>query len=168
MLGIYSLMPTFTWLQSVSLFFKLKCIPIFLSHQTQETFSSFSTLLNLNAPNCLRNRFQFLSDLHGLLGRYARASLYDLKVPYPHGNSGKRTLAYSATKILNELRSDLREFSTSSSPPTFKFLPPLFNLNYKISFSHPYPLASTWRICCAWFAAILLIVIFYIFKFLAN
>ena len=82
--------------------------------------------------------------MHGLLGRYVRASLYDLKVPYPHGSSGKRTLAYSATKILNELRSDLKEFSTSS-PPTFKFLPPLFNLNYKISFSHPYPLFSLFR-----------------------
>ena len=74
---------------------------------------------------------------------YTRASLYDLKVPYPHGNSGKRTLAYSATKFLNELSSDLKEFSTSSSPPTFKFLPPLLNLNYKIYFSHPYPLLST-------------------------
>ena len=79
--------------------------------------------LNPNAPKCLRNRFQFLCDSRGPLGRFTRASLYDLKVPCPHSNSGKRTLAYSATKLFNDLSSDLKEFSISSSPLIFKFLP---------------------------------------------
>ena len=56
-----------------------------------------------------------LSDSRGSLGCFTRASLYDLKVPFPHGNSGKRTLAYSATKLFNDLSSDLKEFSISSS-----------------------------------------------------
>ena len=114
-------------LASLSLFLKLKWIPVFYLIKYRKLL--FSILLNPNAPNCLTNRFQFLSDSRGPLGHYTRAFLYDLKVPYPHGNPGKRTLAYSATKFLNELSSDLKEFSTSSSPPTFKFLPPLLNLN---------------------------------------
>ena len=78
-------------------------------------------LLNPNAPkNC---RFQFLCDSRGPLGRFTRASLYDLKVPCPHSNSGKRTLAYSATKHFKDLSSELKEFSISSSPLIFKFLP---------------------------------------------
>ena len=77
-------------------------------------------LLNPNAPkNC---RFQFLCDSRGPLGRFTRASLYDLKVPCPHSNSGKRTLAYSATKHFKDLSSELKEFSISSSPLIFKFL----------------------------------------------
>ena len=75
------------------------------------------------APKYLRNRFQFLCDSRGPLGRFTRASLYDLKVPCPHSNSGKRTLAYTATKLFNDLSSDLKEFSISSSPLIFKFLP---------------------------------------------
>ena len=50
-------------------------------------------------------------------------TLYDLKVPCPRSNSGKRTLAYTATKLFNDLSSDLKEFSISSSPLIFKFLP---------------------------------------------
>lgn len=41
--------------------------------------------------------------------------------PRPHGYSGKRTLAYGATKLFSELSSDLKEFSASFSPSTFKF-----------------------------------------------
>ena len=44
-------------------------------------------------------------------------------MPCPHSNSGKRTLAYTATKLFNDLSSDLKEFSISSSPLIFKFLP---------------------------------------------
>ena len=58
-----------------------------------------------------------------LWAAFTRASLYDLKVPFPHSNSGKRTLAYSATKLFNDLSSDLKEFSISSSSLISK-LPP--------------------------------------------
>ena len=72
-------------------------------------------LLNPNAPNGLKNRFLFLSDLRGPLGRFTRASLYDLKVPFPHRNSGKRTQTYTSAKHFNDLSSDLKEFSTFPS-----------------------------------------------------
>ena len=88
-----------------------------------EQFFFFSIFfLNPSAPKCLKNRFQLLSVSRGPLGHLTRASLYDLKVPYAHSNSGKRTLAYSASKHFNDLNSDLREYCTASSPRTSKFL----------------------------------------------
>lgn len=108
---------------SISLFLKLNWIPVFDLIKYRKLFLLFIVLLNPNAPKCLRNRFQFLCDSRGPLGRFTRASLYDLKVPCPHSNSGKRTLAYTATKLFNDLSSDLKEFSISSSPLIFKFLP---------------------------------------------
>ena len=138
-LGVYPLMPTSLWLLFLY-FWNWSGSPFFISLNTGNIFffSAFSSIwMLLIASGTDFNFFLIRVDL------YTRASLYDLKVPYPRGNSGKRTLAYSATKFLNELSSDLKEFSTSSSPPTFKFLPPLLNLNYKIYFSHPYPLLST-------------------------
>ena len=107
---------------SISLFLKLNWIPVFDLIKYRKLFLLFIVLLNPNAPKCLRNRFQFLCDSRGPLGRFTRASLYDLKVPCPHSNSGKRTLAHSATKLFNDLSSDLKEFSISSSPLIFKFL----------------------------------------------
>ena len=100
-------------------------IPVFDLIQYRKLFLIFIVLLNPNAPKCLRNRFQFLCDSRGPRGRFTRASLYDLKVPCPHSNSGKRTLhlAYTATKLFNDLSSDLKEFCISSSPLIFKFLP---------------------------------------------
>ena len=85
-------------------------------------FLPFNFLLNPSAPKCLKNRFQLLSVSRGPLGHLTTASLYDLKVPYPHSNSGKRTLAYSASKHFNDLNSDLREYFTASSPRTSKSL----------------------------------------------
>ena len=79
-----------------------------------------SLLLNPNAPNCLRSRFQFLSDLRGPLGRFTRAPLYDSRVPFSHSNSGKSTLAYTDTKLFKDLSSDLKEFSTLPSLLTSK------------------------------------------------
>ena len=107
---------------SISLFLKLEWIPVFYLIKYRKLVLLFIVLLNQNAPRSLRNRFQFLSDSRGPLGRFTRASLYDLKVPFPHSNSGKRTLAYSATKLFNDLSSDLKEFSISSSLIS-KFLP---------------------------------------------
>ena len=78
---------------SISLFLKLKWILVFdLIKYMRKLVLLFIVLLNPNAPKCLRNRFQFLSDSRGPLGRYTRAFLYDLKVPFPHSNSAKRTL----------------------------------------------------------------------------
>ena len=92
-------------------------------------------------------------------GPLYKSPLYDLKMPYPHGNSGKRTLAYSATKLFNELSSDLREFSTSSSPPTFKFIPSSHKSKLRNLFLLRLSSArSTWRIYCVRFAAFLFIV----------
>ena len=108
---------------SISLFLKLNWIPVFDLIKYRKLFLLFILLLNPNAPKCLRNRFQFLCDSRGPLGPFTRASLHDLKVPCPHSNSGRRTLANSATKLFNDLSSNLKEFSISSSPLIFKFLP---------------------------------------------
>ena len=65
----------------------------------------------------------------------------------------------TATKLFNDLSSDLKEFSISPSPLIFKFFfPPLLSLNYEVCFSHAYHRLSTWRIYCARLAAILFIV----------
>ena len=84
-------------------------------------FSSYSLIRML--LNVSETDFNFFCDSRRPLGSFTRASLYDLEVPCPHSNSGKRTLAYSATKVFNDLSSDLKEFSISSSPLIFKFLP---------------------------------------------
>ena len=76
----------------------------------------------------------------------------------PHSNSGKRTLANTATKLFNDLSSDLKEFSISSSPLILKFLPSLLSLNYEVCFSHAYHRPSIWRMYCARLVAILFIV----------
>ena len=64
---------------SISLFLKLNWIPVFDLIKYRKLFLLFIVLLNPNAPKCLRNRFQFLCDSRGPLGRFARASLYDLR-----------------------------------------------------------------------------------------
>ena len=117
-LGVYSLMPT-----SLRHLF-LKWTPVFDLTKYRKLVLLLIVLLNPNAPRSLRNTFYFLSDSRGPLGRFTRASLCDLKVPFPNSNSGKRTLAYSATKFLNDLiSSDLKEFSISSSSLICKFPP---------------------------------------------
>ena len=77
----------------------------------------FRMLLNVSGTDF--NFFVLRVDLWAVL----QEPLYDLNVPCPHSNSGKRTMAYSATKLFNDLSSDLKEFSISSSPLIFKFLP---------------------------------------------
>ena len=84
---------------SISLFLKLNWIPVFDLIKYRKRFLLFIVLLNPNAPKCLRNRFQFLCDSRGPEWAVLQASLYDLKVPCPHNNSGKRTLACSATRL---------------------------------------------------------------------
>ena len=87
---------------SISLFLKLNWIPFFYLIKYRKLFLLFIVLLSPNSPKCFRNRFQFLCDSRGPLGRFTRASLYDLKVPCPRSNSGKRTLA-SPIVLLNFL-----------------------------------------------------------------
>ena len=84
-------------------------------------FSSYSLiqmLLNLSGTDF--NFFVIRVDLWAVLQEPLSTNL---KVPCPHSNSGKRTLAYTATKLFNDLSSDLKEFFISSSPLIFKFLP---------------------------------------------
>ena len=116
-LGLYFLMPTslrrlFPYSQNLS---GSPCL-ILLNTEQFFFFSIFSLIRGL--PNASKIDFNF-SPFHMDL---TRASLYDLKVPYPHSNSGKRTLAYSASKHFNDLNSDLREYFTASSPRTSKSL----------------------------------------------
>ena len=59
---------------SISLFLKLNWIPVFDLIKYRKLFLLFIVLLNPNAPKCLRNRFQFLCDSRGPLGRFTRAS----------------------------------------------------------------------------------------------
>ena len=143
-LGVYSWMPTS--LGHLFLYFKTQMDPrFFISLNTGNLFffSSFSSIW-------------MLPDSCGPLGRFRRASLYDLKAPVPHSNSGKRTLV-------------LPDFSMILVPTWKSFLPPLprwfpnfllglWSPNYKVCFSHAYPRPSTWRNFCARLAAILLIV----------
>ena len=83
-------------------------------------FSSYTLIRML--PEVSGTDFNFSLIRMDLWAAFTRTSLYDLKVPFPHSNSGKRTLAYSATKLFNDLSSDLKEFSISSSLIS-KFLP---------------------------------------------
>lgn len=95
--------------RSVSLFSKLHWMPIFHLIKTKVLMLLFNVLLNPVAPVCLKNLFTFISDLRGDSTRRTRASLYDLRVPYPRSESGKRTLAYTTSKLFNVLPSDFKQ-----------------------------------------------------------
>ena len=62
---------------SISLFLKLNWIPVFDLIKYRKLFLLFIVLLNPNAPKCLRNRFQFLCDSRGPLGRFTREKMRD-------------------------------------------------------------------------------------------
>ena len=134
---------------SLSFFLKLKWIRFFDLIKYRKLFILFSILLNPNAPNCLRKRFQFLSDLRGPLGRYTRASSYDLKVPYLQVTQGNTHLSIVLLNSSMTLKSSLLLLLRRHS----NFFPLVLNLNYEIYFSHAYSLQSTWRIYCARFGA---------------
>ena len=109
-LGVYSLMPTSLRLLFINVW-NWRGSPFFISLNTGNFFfSAFSFIPMLLIAS--GTDFDFLFDSRGPLSCYTRASLFDLKVPYPQCNPGKRTHAYSATKFFN----DLKEFSASSSP----------------------------------------------------
>ena len=54
----------------------------------------FTILNNPDAPLCLQRKFNFLSSVRST-GLRTRACAFNLQVPYPRSNSGKRTFAYS-------------------------------------------------------------------------
>ena len=95
---------------SVSLFSKLKWLPIFNLIKLRELVLLFTILNNPAAPLCLQRKFNFLSSVH-LTGLRTRACAFNLQVPYPRSNSGKRTFAYSPATLFNCLDSDLQQIA---------------------------------------------------------
>ena len=92
---------------SVSLFSKLKWLPIFDLIKLRKLVISFTILHNPDAPFCLKRKFNFLSSVRST-GLRTRACAFNLQVPYPRSNSGKRTFAYSAATLFNCLDTDLK------------------------------------------------------------
>ena len=85
---------------SVSLFSKLKWLPIFDLIKLRKPVLLFTILNNPDAPLCLQHKFNFLSSVRST-GLRTRACACNLQVPYPRSNSGKRTFAYSAATLFN-------------------------------------------------------------------
>ena len=61
----------------------------------------------------LKRKFNFLSSV-GSTGLRTRACAFNLQVPYPKSNSGKRTFAYSAATLFNYLDTDLKQIACVS------------------------------------------------------
>ena len=80
---------------SVSLFSKLKWLPIFDLIKLRKLVLFFTILNNSDAPLCLQRKFNFLSSVRST-GLRTRACAFNLQIPYPRSNSEKRTFAYSA------------------------------------------------------------------------
>ena len=85
---------------SVSLFSKLKWLPVFDLKKLKKLLLLFTILSNPDASLCLKRKFNFLSSVRST-GLRTRACAFNLQVPYPRSNSGKRTFAYSATTLFN-------------------------------------------------------------------
>ena len=80
---------------SVSLFSKLKWLPIFDLIKLRKLVLLFTILNNPDAPLCLKRKFNFLCSVRST-GLRTRACAFKLQVRYPRCNSRKRTFAYSA------------------------------------------------------------------------
>ena len=100
---------------SVLLFSKLKWIPIFDLIKLRKLLLLFNILINPNAPLCFKDRFSFLSDSRPYR---TRASLYDLKLPLPRTDFGKRTFLFSGSTLFNALDPSLKQLAcpTASTP----------------------------------------------------
>ena len=70
-------------------------------------------LINPNAPPSFKLMFNFLSATRQ--HARTRACLYDLKLPYPCTDSGKRTFLYSASILFNALDSDCKQLAMSTA-----------------------------------------------------
>lgn len=92
---------------SVSLFGKLKWLPISLLIKARKLVLLFNIVNNSEAPICLKRRFCFLSSSRNT-GAITRACNLDLKLPYPRTNAGKRTFSYSSASLYNCLDSSLK------------------------------------------------------------
>ena len=81
----------------------------------------FTILNNPDALFCRKGKFNFLSSVR-TTGWSTRACAFNLQVPYPRSNSGKRTFAYSAATLFNCLDTDLKQIAcVSSSSTIFSF-----------------------------------------------
>ena len=101
---------------SVSLFSQLKWLPIFDLIKLRKLVLLFTILNNPNAPLCLKRKFNFLSSVRSA-GLRTRACAFNLQVPYPRSNSGKRTFAYSAATLFNCLNTDLKQIACAFPSP---------------------------------------------------
>ena len=105
---------------SVSLFSKLKWLPIFDLIKLRKLVLLFTILNNPDAPLCLKRKFNFLSSVRST-GLRTRACAFNVQVPYPRSNSGKRTFAYSAATLFNCLDTDLKQIACLSPSIIFSF-----------------------------------------------
>lgn len=78
----------------------------------------FTILNNPDAPLCLKRKFNLLSSVRST-GLRTRACAFNLQVPFPRSNSGKRTFAYSATTPFNCRDSDLMRIACVSPSDIF-------------------------------------------------
>ena len=115
---------------SVSLFSKLKWLPIVDLIKLRKLVLSFTILNNPDAPLCLQRKFNFLSSVLST-GLHTRACAFNLQVPYPPSNSGKRTFAYSDATLFNCLDSGLKQIACVS-PSTIIYSSRLNNFKRKL------------------------------------
>ena len=79
------------------IFSKVKWLPIFDLMKLRKLVFLCTILNNPDAPLC---KFHFLSSVRST-GLRTRACAFNLQVPYPSSNSGKRTFAYPAATLFN-------------------------------------------------------------------
>ena len=92
---------------------QLKFIPIFYLIKFRKLLLLLNILINPNAPPSFKLMFNFLSATRQ--HARTRACLYDLKLPYPCTDSGKRTFLYSASILFNALDSDCKQLAMSTA-----------------------------------------------------
>ena len=78
----------------------------------------------------LKRKFNFLSSIR-LTGLRTRACAFNLQVPYPRSNSGKRKFAYPAATLFNCLDTDLKQIACVS-PSSIIFSSRLNNFRHKL------------------------------------
>jgi len=127
----------------VSLFTKLKWLPISLLINLRKLVLLFNIVNKPSSSLCLKTKFNFLSSLRSS-SVSTRASNTDLYVIKPRTNSGKRTFAFSAASLFNCLDSDLKHLlchpdlssSFTSSLSNFKSKILQLFLQFSSSVSH--------------------------------
>ena len=115
---------------SVSLFSKLKWLPIFDLTKLRKLVPLFTILNNPDAPLCFQSKFNFLSSVRST-GLRTRACAFNLQVPYPRSNSGKHTFAYSVATLFNCRDSGLKRI-VCVSPSSIIYSSRLNNFKHKL------------------------------------